>query len=326
MKKDVKLSITVPIYNHEKYLEHAIDSILMQKVNFTYEVLVGEDCSTDSSRAILQKYKQYEQIHIYEREKNMQSSRIRNDLDLKLRTKGEYIITLEGDDYWTDPNKLQQQVDFLDSHPDYYTCGHKFVIVNENEEEYYDEDIKCQFYEDNPYDITVFEKGMMLSHANTLMFRNFYPELSEKKLSFFTDYRYIGGDYLLTAYLVLQGKVYCIPKVMSAYRKVVSNDSSSYSSDMERNNARDNLYSDILGAETLLNEQYNISFDARKKSAFASAVFKWNRERTKKNFKVVVNIILSSGHHIQYSIWLIYLLGMRFVKNILGKRQERVKF
>lgn len=108
--------ITVTIisltYNHEKYIAQALESILMQKVNFTYEIVVGEDCSKDRTREILIQYaeKHPDKFHLLLHEKNIGAAKNQNKVFENC--KGKYIAMLEGDDYWTDPYKLQKQVDF----------------------------------------------------------------------------------------------------------------------------------------------------------------------------------------------------------------------
>lgn len=326
MESDIKVSIVMPVFNHEKYVAHAIESVLMQKVNFKYELLIGEDCSTDGSREIINRYKDREGVKFFPRESNMHKLKINNALDLDLRTQGEYMIILEGDDYWTDPDKLQKQVDFLDAHPDYVMCAHRFEVVDQDDKVYKDQDFECQFSQDNPYDLQTFESGLMLSHLNSMLFRNFFKEKEPDDISLFSDFPWMGGDYLLTARLILTGKCHCIPEVMSHYRKVVSKSSSSFSSRMESNNTRDKQFQCILDSEKLMQKRYNVSFEARKKSAYASTVFKWYREHNKKNFKVVTNVIKMSGQPLKYSWWFLYLISARFIKNHTGKRGERVRF
>ena len=104
LSNDVILTVYVPTYNHENYITKALDSILMQKTKYNFEVLVGEDCSTDSTRAVLKDYesKHPGKFNIFYREKNMYGSSPNNALDLKLRSRGKYIICLEGDDFLTD--------------------------------------------------------------------------------------------------------------------------------------------------------------------------------------------------------------------------------
>lgn len=325
MEEEIKVSITMTVFNHEDYIEQAIESVLMQEVDFTFELLIGEDCSTDRSLELIRQYQDYEQIKIFAREHNMNREKIRNALDLKLRTRGKYVITLEGDDYWTDPHKLQKQVDFLDTHPEYIACAHRFQVVDQGGTVYHDEDFECQFFQDNPYNQAIFESGLMLSHLNTLMYRNYFRDPSfDQKV--FTDFTAMGGDYLLHAWLVLHGNIYCLPEVMSSYRKVTAATSSSFSASMEKNNRRDVVFQCVVDSERYLNQTYQISFFKRKKGVFASAVFFWYRNRTCKNFQVVTRIIRSSGEPFRYTGWLLYLLSSRFIKNHTGRKSERVKF
>ena len=117
---EVLVSVWMITYNHEKYISQALESILMQKSNYDVEVVIGEDYSTDQTRKIIQEYeKKYPTIikPIYHKEN---VGAIRNAFEFCLpKLKGKYIACLEGDDYWTDPNKIQKQVDFLENHPDY---------------------------------------------------------------------------------------------------------------------------------------------------------------------------------------------------------------
>ena len=126
MKKQEEpmLSVVIISYKQAKYIKEAIDSVLMQKVNFKYELLLADDCSKDGTLEIIKEYeKKYPDIvRVLERKENYGASK--NFLDACKNTKGKYITKLEGDDYWIDENKLQIQVDFLEQHPNYYTIAH----------------------------------------------------------------------------------------------------------------------------------------------------------------------------------------------------------
>ena len=120
MKNNViTCSVLMITYNHEKYFAKAIESVLMQKTNFDYEIVIGEDCSTDSTREIVLDYKAKhdDKIKLLLQEKNI--GMMLNFIDTLKTCTGKYIALLEGDDYWTDPYKLQKQVDFLEANPNY---------------------------------------------------------------------------------------------------------------------------------------------------------------------------------------------------------------
>jgi glycosyltransferase involved in cell wall biosynthesis len=115
-----KVSVFMITYNHENYITQALESILMQKCDFNFEIVVGEDCSTDKTREILLGYKiKYPKIFkLLLNEKNIGA--VRNQINTLKGCRGEFIAICEGDDYWTDPYKLQKQVDFLEANTE---CG-----------------------------------------------------------------------------------------------------------------------------------------------------------------------------------------------------------
>src|SRR5262249_20631667 len=127
----VKLSVAMITYNHERFIAQALQSALDQRTNFPCEILVADDHSTDSTPAIIADFhRRYpDKIVPQIRQRNMGGSR--NTELLIAACRGQYVAMLEGDDYWTDKNKLQRQVDFLDSHPDYVICCHRQQVLNE---------------------------------------------------------------------------------------------------------------------------------------------------------------------------------------------------
>ncbi len=119
-----KLSVVVLTYNHEKFLRQALDSVLMQEVDFDYEVIVGEDCSPDGTRSIVQAYEQQypDRLRpIYQPHNVGMGTNFRHCLEA---CRSEYIALLEGDDYWTDTRKLHKQVAWLEANPSFSLCFH----------------------------------------------------------------------------------------------------------------------------------------------------------------------------------------------------------
>jgi glycosyltransferase involved in cell wall biosynthesis len=125
----MKVSVHMLAYNHEKYIAQAIESVLMQNVKFDYEIVIGDDCSTDATREIIEGFRvRYpEKIRLVTSATNV--GMFKNSQRVFEACKGEYIAILEGDDYWTSADKLQKQVDFLDTHPECVTCFHNVAVV-----------------------------------------------------------------------------------------------------------------------------------------------------------------------------------------------------
>ncbi|MGC1106978.1 MAG: glycosyltransferase [Candidatus Acidiferrales bacterium] len=127
----MKLSVMMITYNHGRYLPEALDSALSQRVNFDYEIVVGEDCSTDGTREILMDYSRKYPGRIVTLLQDQNVGTMRNFEATLASCKGEYVAFLEGDDSWLSANKLQSQVDFLDANPNYAICCARARILNE---------------------------------------------------------------------------------------------------------------------------------------------------------------------------------------------------
>jgi glycosyltransferase involved in cell wall biosynthesis/radical SAM superfamily enzyme YgiQ (UPF0313 family) len=128
------VSIVCTAYNHEKFISQAIEGFLMQRTNFPYEIIIHDDASTDGTAKIIKNYaEKYPDVikPIFQKE-NQYSKGIKPWTTFIFpRAKGKYIAMCEGDDYWTNPYKLQKQVDFLDANPDYAICFHNAEIGDE---------------------------------------------------------------------------------------------------------------------------------------------------------------------------------------------------
>ncbi len=126
------VSICCLTYNHEPYIRECLEGFLMQKCEFTFEVLIHDDASTDGTAKIIKEYEtKYPEIikPIYQNEN--QYSKREGSLSLRYnfpRAKGVYIAMCEGDDYWTDPFKLQKQVSFLEANNQYSVCWHRYQV------------------------------------------------------------------------------------------------------------------------------------------------------------------------------------------------------
>ncbi len=130
------VSVKCMTYNHGPYIAECLDGFMAQKTNFPFEVLVHDDASTDDTAAVIRRYeKKYPQIikPIYEKENLYSKEDVSVHTGIDALISGKYLAICEGDDYWCDPYKLQKQVDFLESHPDYSLVhSAKKVYVQKN--------------------------------------------------------------------------------------------------------------------------------------------------------------------------------------------------
>jgi len=197
------------VYNHEPYLRDCINGFLIQKTNFKFEVHLHDDASTDRSQAIIKEYaeKHPDIIKPFFEEEN-QYSKGMNALLNWGEVKTKYVALCEGDDYWTDPNKLQMQVDFLEAHPEYSMCFHDVDIKAEKGRECYDVFGKL---EDRDY--TGMENMVTWSVPTCSMVMRREVYLSRPMNPKFTM-----GDNVVVLTASRMGKIRCIPKKMGVYR------------------------------------------------------------------------------------------------------------
>lgn len=215
----IKLSIVLITYNHEKYIRESIESIIMQDIPFSYEVLIGEDCSVDSTPKILRDMLKTlpSNFHIFFRKENMGMNA--NLIDLIYRARGDYMIILEGDDYWLDRNKLKKQVEFLENNSDYVACSHRTLIVDENSES----KTKIHIAEkrnNGDYTFYDFRSWKLPGQTTTILMRNVFKDHLEYKKLFVDMY---PGDRTIAYILLVNGKIFFFNEKMSAYRLITKN-------------------------------------------------------------------------------------------------------
>lgn len=239
----VTVSVVIPTYNHEKYIVKALDSVLMQKTQYTYEVLVGEDKSTDNTRRVLREYERKHpgRITVFYRDHNLSNDALENAPDLRRRAKGKYIITLEGDDFWLSEDKLQKQVDFLENNPEYVAVAHNCIVVGDDNEPLEEVYPSCK---QEDYSLSHYLKGIYPGQLATVMCRNF--NVNKYFDETILERHLTPGDKLLYFALTTNGKVKVLQESLSAYRHV-RNKGSSYSANYKYDfKADENWYSHLL--------------------------------------------------------------------------------
>lgn len=204
------LSVITITYNHEKYIITAIESILNQKVNFKYELIIGDDCSDDLTQHICNEYAQKNPDKIIVMPAIDHIGMMPNFIRTLKEANGKYIAICEGDDYWTDPYKLQKQVDSLEANPEYSLCFHNALKLYQNEER--EPELFGQ-YEKQDYSQRDIIHEWLIPTAS-VVFRNVF--LDRKVPEHF--YTAPIGDFPLFLYLGEFGKYHYLDETMSVYR------------------------------------------------------------------------------------------------------------
>jgi len=218
-KQNPLVSICSLAYNHEPFIRQCLDGFMMQNTNFPFEVLIHDDASTDGTADIIREYEaKYPDIikPIYQTENQYSKGCDICSNYLFSRAKGKYIALCEGDDYWTDPYKLQRQVDFLEAHEVASMCFHDAK--------------KIDLIGNKKGDFRRYNKDQYASVENLIVGGGgFCPTASlvfrTQCISDYPDFckNCFVGDYPLQLYLSFKGKIYYFDNKMSIYRKGVPN-------------------------------------------------------------------------------------------------------
>jgi glycosyltransferase involved in cell wall biosynthesis len=203
------LSVCMITYNQELFVVEAIESVIHQKTGFRFELVISDDCSTDSTPSIIQSYKQQypELIRIIPRTENL--GMIANFLQTMCECKSKYVAFLEGDDYWTDDHKLQKQVDFMETNPEYSICFHPVGIRNQQTGKLTAQRKHNLKKISTTYDILqnnfIQTCSVVFRNLNKGVFPDWIRSLSM-------------GDWPVHILNSLHGDIYCFPEYMGVYR------------------------------------------------------------------------------------------------------------
>lgn len=212
MKEEVMVSVIMVTHNHEKYIEEAIHGVLMQECDFGYELIIANDQSTDQTdtviKRILSEHPLSSRVHYIDREKNI--GMIANFIDTAKHSKGKYIALCEGDDYWTDPLKLQKQVDFLEKNEEYSMVCHDAQIIDD-----FSGNTFLDFTSAHQKQICSTKDLFINNFCTTasILFRN--QSVSSIR---FPEFKVLTGDLFLKLLVSLNGLLFRMYEVMSVHR------------------------------------------------------------------------------------------------------------
>lgn len=310
---DIMVSICCLAYNHKDYIRKALDSMLCQKTDFKFEILINDDCSTDGTTEIIKEYEaKYPDIikPLYHSENQYSKSyRQGNMMSITFnfpRVKGKYVAMCEGDDFWTDEHKLQKQVDIMEANPDCAFCAHTVRCTNEK---------GTPIKQIIPVKDTV-KEGMMTSedavysichlpymfHTSSYFFRGKHVKEINEALPDFFNYSF-SMDILFMLFFASKGSTYFINKEMSCYRNQSSSSITSKltSQDSQRTERMIKHYTEHLKSLHSYNEYTKGVFEssvlfAIKKAEYHLMLLKGEYKNLfKKEYKEVAPLFLSKS-------------------------------
>lgn len=296
---DIKVSIVCITYNHVDYIRDAVESFLMQKTNFNYEILIHDDASTDGTAEILKEYvKKYpDKIKVVFQVENQYSKGVKiSPTFLYPIAKGEYFATCEGDDFWIDPYKLQKQYDYLEEHKDCFLCIHSCVVVDAKTNKPIAKNVLSKQIKE--YSITDAISGLGRDVAtNSFFYRREIAYLQP-------EFRKISpcGDYVIPILCAEKGRIVYLPDIMSVYRRwskqSVTSKMRNNISYIEQYTQRYlkmlkelNIYFNEKYIDLIEVEQDRIVFNFLKSSSKGREVFKMNYFKKLTNRKKLVTIL-----------------------------------
>jgi glycosyltransferase involved in cell wall biosynthesis len=276
MGSDPVVSVCLISYNQANYIEKAMDGILMQDLSLPWEIVIADDCSTDGTKEILQRYfERYpDKIRILPRTTNWGPGP--NFVDLLLQAKGKYIAYLEGDDYWCDPSKLSQQVAYMEANTSVALTWHGYHIIDEH-----DRITKSDAHNESKLNFTADEfKKINSIKSLTICFRNVIREFPSNYLDC------PNGDTYLYTLIGQHGGAHFIPSIQPSCYRVHSGGTWSQIQQIKKDKKAIQSFScmaaylnEIADLSTrdyyldrLVKTQYVLSHQLRKNSAFGEAI------------------------------------------------------
>ena len=316
------VSVIVLTYNHEKYIRQALDSILMQKTTFSYEILVGDDASTDGTQEILKEYSErYPNVfRLFLRQKNIGASQ--NAYELLISAKGEYLATCEGDDYWIDDRKLQIQVSYLKEHPEMIGCVHNCTIVDEIGNPRKNQKLEWVKTKE-VFTLQDFQGIYLPGQYATFVRRNIFLNPQYDYSAIYKANSMVADRPAMMLYLQ-KGDIYHINRVMSCYRKQTKKDSKNITTLFYKNNLNHvhDDYQILNQMEQYSNSVLNckIRFESRRRELFADAIFQWLRGAGKDNLAIAKKIWSERSGSIRYLLIVPFRFCQKLIRRIVNSR------
>jgi glycosyltransferase involved in cell wall biosynthesis len=217
--KEPLVSIKMITYNHAPFIGRAIEGVLQQKTNFPFELVIGEDCSTDGTLEIVFEYQKSHPdiIRVITSEKNVGMKK--NGLRTVKACRGKYLAFCDGDDYWHHPDKMQKQVDYLENHSECGLVYSSYDVSFESSKEKISDYVKYRRYEmpENPSVEDIMQgKGVPLT-CTVMLRRALYQELMEADPHLYQSDEFMMGDTQLWVEMASRARLHYIPESLATY-------------------------------------------------------------------------------------------------------------
>ena len=219
---NLMVSVDMITYKHEDYIGEAIEGVLMQETNFEFDLIIADDCSPDRTQEIVEHI-----IKVHPKGYRIKYFRNKENLGMQAngffaaqQCTGKYVAICEGDDYWSDPLKLQKQVDFLEANPDYIFSVHRYKLYLENKKEFEHNTIhplNYGLYKEKEGRIEIDEKSFSKDWLTQPLTAVIVREDLNKVLSKQFDFKYFR-DYHIFYFLLQRGKGVCLNSCSGVYR------------------------------------------------------------------------------------------------------------
>lgn len=317
MSSNVDVNIWCLTYNHSKYIRQTLESFLMQKTNFTCNIIIYDDASTDDNQKIIQEYvDKYPDkfIAILSDENLYSQGKSFFPIVIPFFT-GKYIAICEGDDYWTDPYKLQKQYDIMEANPQYSACYHNIIPIDKNGNVHSN-------YKSYPYRKEhIFDKNQLNlfrlpGQTATRFMRNVYTELSPHALQSFIDCK-MNGDIKTALLLAQYGDIIYLEDAMVAHR-MVWDEGESYTAKVHRGeiNLYIQRYNNYTEAKSFLKSVFNSEFPdfEYKCEILIEILFFSFKLRRYKNLKTFFELLFLNDYPLHKKLFYLFSKAVRLIK------------
>jgi glycosyltransferase involved in cell wall biosynthesis len=213
--ENIKVSVVILAYNHEKYIRDAIESVLSQRLDYIFEIIIGDDHSTDNTSQIINDYLDKYPNLITHIKQSVNLGTTKNISTCFRICQGEYIVAFAGDDYWIDDGKLSKQINWLDNNIDYIGVGHLIETIDDNKNPKSINPSKSLWGKE--VTIKEFLHGSFYPFSG-LLFRNIFTDINSENYYNLLIQNRLVEDFTMCILLLSLGKIHVLEEVMSIYR------------------------------------------------------------------------------------------------------------